>query len=798
MSSPNQPPAGLSATEAQRRLNRLGEWQHETTRTVGQIVRSNIFTIFNLIIGIFFVLILSLGLWADAIFGVIAIVNTGIGIWQEVRAKRKLDELALLIAPRAKVIRDAEIYELGADEVVPGDVVRVEPGDQLVADGHLVQVRGLVIDESALTGESDGIRKRVGDEVLSGTFVVSGSGYYEIESVRDDSHAARIAGAAREFRHPPSPLQREVNRILIVTSLAMIPLAIILIATLILRETELVEAAQTATAGLITLVPEGLVLLMSVALAVATLKLARINMVVQKLGATETLASVDTVCVDKTGTLTSGELMFETLEIPAGGDRAIAERALGSYAATSGERNRTLDIIAEQFPGHRVEHLAEVPFSSARKWSGLTIEGRDGAVTYILGAPDVLAASGQLELDGHSREVIERQTRAGNRVLAFAGSREILADGPEPVLPPLRLLALIVLSEQLRPDATDVVADLRERGVDLKVISGDSPETVGAVAAAVGIDGADRVMDGSRLPADRAGLAAAARDTTVFGRVTPDQKRDLISALAADGRLVAMIGDGVNDVPALKKAGLAVAMGSGSQIAKGVGDIVLLQDEFATLPRAIEEGRRIARNIHRLGRLYLTKSVYAGVLLLITAAFGMTFPFLPRHLTIAALLTIGIPSFVLALAPSSGPLYRGRLLGALAEFAIPAGVATAIATTLSFLLVDGIGGGDLTEARTAATTTLIVLGLSFILLLERGPGREHITIQSYMLAMVAGLGALYALIFSVEPLRTFFDLALLEPSQWFIALLAVAGGLVIAAFGWRIPWIERLDRGETT
>ena len=301
------------------------------------------------------------------------------------------------------------------------------------------------------------------------------------------------------------------------------------------------------------------------------------------------------------------------------------------------------------------------------------------------------------------------------------------------------------------------------------------------------------MIEGSELPEDPEELAAAAQRNTVFCRIKPEQKRDLVAALAASGRYAAMIGDGVNDVPALKRARMAVAMGSGAQVTKGVADVVLLKDEFARLPQAVGEGRRIARNIHRLGRLYLTKTVYAAALILLVAIPGFAFPFLPRHLTLAAFLTIGIPSFVLALAPSDGPLYRGRLLRALAAFAVPAGLATALGSILSFFLVDTVFGGSLEAGRTAATTTLIVLGLSFVLLLERGPGREHIAIQSYMLALVAGLGALFAGILAIAPVRDFFEMELLSAAQWFLALLSAAVGLTIASVLWRLPQIERLE-----
>jgi magnesium-transporting ATPase (P-type) len=787
-------PDGLSEREAARRLERLGTPESPASRSVASIVAGNVFTLFNLILGVFFVLVLSLGLFADALFGFIAIINSAIGIRQELRAKETLDQLALLVAPRAKVVREGRVSELHGDEVVPGDLIRVEPGDQLVADGAVTESRGLTLDLSMLTGESDGVPKRAGDRVLSGAFCLSGSGYYEADAVREQSHAARVAGEARAFRHPPSPLQVEVNRVLQATTIAMVPLAVILLLALNLRGTGVTEAAQTATAGLITMIPEGLVLLMSVTLAVAAVKLARMNTLVQQMSATEALAAVDTICVDKTGTLTDGTLGLVAVEAADPSRADSAERALARFAHSAGERNRTLEVIAEHYRSAPEPVTAEVPFSSSWKWSGLTMNGSGGTRSYVLGAPDVLAGAGAMSLPPQLERALSQHTAAGRRVVAFGEAQGALPGDPSTQPPPhLEPRALVVLEERLRPDAAETVEFMRSQQVDLKLISGDARSTVTAVARAVGVPADAGVVEGAELPEDRTRLAVAAERNTVFCRITPDQKKALVSALGDRGRFTAMIGDGVNDVPALKQARMAVAMGSGSQITKGVGDIVLLKDEFSMLPRAVAEGRRIARNIHRLGRLYLTKSVYAAFLITITAIFGFTFPFLPRHLTVAALLTIGIPSFVLALAPSEGPLYRGRLLQALAAFAVPAGVAMGIASELSFFFVDNLFGGTLTEGYTAATTTLIVLGLCFILLLERGPGREHITIQSYMLAMIAGLGAIYALILAAGPVRDFFDLELLSAGQWFLSLACVALGLVVAALGWRLPYVQQLE-----
>src|SRR6266550_2917765 len=366
-------PGGLSGKEAAKRLRHLGPVEDRSSRSVASIVAGNVFTFFNLIIGVFFVVMLALGLFADALFGFIAVINNYIGIRQELKAKETLESLALLVAPKAQVVRDGELVELRANEVVPGDWIRVEPGDQLVADGEVTESRGLTLDESMLTGEADGVRKRTGQRALSGSFCITGSGYYEVDAVREDSYAEKLAGEARTFRHPPSPLQEEVNQVLRATTWLMIPLAVVLIFALQARSTPLHDAAQTATAGLITLIPEGLVLLMSVTLAVAAVRLARMNTLVQQMAATEALAAVDTVCVDKTGTLTDGTLDLVSVEVADTTQPGAAHEALARFAASSGERNRTLEAIAENYPASGDRVRAEVPFSSEWKWSGLTL-----------------------------------------------------------------------------------------------------------------------------------------------------------------------------------------------------------------------------------------------------------------------------------------------------------------------------------------------------------------------------------------------------------------------------------------
>ncbi len=793
-SAQSLPDQGLSQSEAAAQLRKLGPPPETSSRSTSSIVAGNVFTLFNAVIGVFFVFDLALGLYADSLFGLLAVINSSIGIRQELKAKETLDELAVLVAPHARAIRDGRESEVLATEVVPGDVIALKPGDQLIADGEVIASRGLTLDESMLTGEADGIRKERGERVLSGSFAMSGSGHYRVDAVREDSYAGRLAGEAKTFRHPPSPLQSEVNRVIVVSTYVMLPLAVLLILSLKVRAVGLHSAAETATAGLVTLVPEGLVLLMSVTFAVAAVRLAKRDTLIQQMSATESLAAVDTICVDKTGTLTEGELALAAVEFAEGIDGASGAAALGRFAASAGDRNKTLETIAARYPSQPEPVSAEVPFSSEYKWSGVAIANGDGrGRTYVLGAPDILAESGALTLPPRLAEVLEVETAAGRRVVAFGESAEALPADPSTGAPRIVPLALIVMEETLRADAAETIAFMRDQEVDLKLISGDAAATVTAVAYAVGVPRDAGVVEGPDLPDDPEALAEVALANTIFCRIKPEQKKALVGALVGAGRYVAMIGDGVNDVPALKRARMAVAMGSGTQVTKGVADVVLLKDQFFRLPEAIGEGRRIARNIHRLGRLYLTKTVYAATLIVLVAVPGFAFPFLPRHLTMAAFLTIGIPSFVLALAPSDGPLYRGRLLRALAAFAVPAGIATGLASIISFFLVDTVAGASLNAGRTAATTTLIVLGLAFVLLLERGPGREHIAIQSYMLGMVIGLGALYALILGFVPLRDFFELSTLTSGQWFLALLSAAIGMAIASVLWKLPPIERWE-----
>jgi len=732
--------------------------------------------VFNLILGALLALILALGSWRDGLFGGVIVANTLIGIIQEARAKRTLDRLALLVAPRARVRRDGEFREILSDEVIPGDLVRLEPGDQVVADGRVAEGRGLSIDESILTGESDPVRKAPGDEVLSGSYCVAGSGELIVAAVGAESYAERLAAEARGTRAQLSPLQIDVNRILRATVVAMAPLALLLIGSLLLRREELSPGARTVVAALVPLVPEGLVLLTSLTFAVAAVRLGRLGALAQRLNAVESLASVDVVCVDKTGTLTDNRLTVAALEPAESGGEAHLRAAVGAFAAAAGERNATMQAIHEAIPSPPRAVLAESPFSSARKWSGLTMEGLG---TIVLGAPDVLERHG-VDLPPQLQERAAEHGARRRRVLLVATGHDPVGEEEPP--PDLRAVGLVVLSEGLRDDAIETVAFLRAQGTELKVISGDGVATVQAVAEACGLPGADRAVSGGDLPCDPAALERVADETVVFGRITPEQKRDLVAALTRRGRYVAMIGDGVNDVLALKEARLAIAMGSGSQIAKGVSDLVLLRGGFATVPAAIEEGRRIIRNTHRVAKLFVTKTVYAATLLATIGLAPIAFPFIPRHLTVTASLTIGIPAFFLALAPSSGPVRRERFMHDLLRFTVPAGLVTAAAIIAGYLAVRGPLDGDIVAGRTAAVMVATAMGLAVVVILER---ESRGGVRWWVWSMVAAFALAFTVGLLLPPLRAFFEVSLPTTAAWLTTGLIAAAAISVLVAGRR-------------
>jgi cation-transporting ATPase E len=749
-------PVGLSDSEAAELLAQRGASRRQrTSRSYASIVRANVFTVFNLILAVAGAATLAFGEWQDALFLGVLVANAGIGTVQEVRAKRALDRLSALVAPTATVVRGGVARKAAVEEIVPGDLVRVGPGDQVVADGRIEEAKQLGVDESILTGESRPVMHRRGGEIRSGSFVVDGVGAYTVTAVAERSYAARIAGEARSFRHPRSPLERALNRLLFALVAVMVPLGVALGYALWHRHAPLQTAVPTSVAAVVTLVPEGLILLASLTYAVAALRMARRGALAQQLNAIESLASVDVVCLDKTGTLTEPSLRVVALI----GPQSLADE-LGRYAASSAVRNATLEAIATAYPSAAVVPQEQIPFSSGRRFGALRI----GGVGYVLGAPE------HFDLGGLADEV-ERAAAEGRRVLAFGTSAHLEAERP-------RARALVLLAERLRSEARSTVEWFAREGIELKVLSGDRPETVASIARDVDILGP--AIDASDLPVAAAELRRVVLEHSVFGRISPEDKRRVVEALREAGRYVAMVGDGVNDVPALKAAHLAIAQGTGTQMARTVADLVLVRGEFAAVPAMVAEGRKILRNVQRVAKLFVTKSVFAAFLVLSIGLTPTAYPLLPRQLTLAASLTIGIPGFFLALAPSAGRYSSRGFLRELARFALPAGTAAGLGVLSSYLFALNVLDLRLVAARTVAVTVLVLVGLYLILALEV-TGRVRGTAVSILcLALAAG----YSLVLLVPFSRHFFSLAL--PG---VDVLAPAlAGAVLA-----VVWLALLD-----
>ncbi len=755
------PARGLSASDVAARVERgdVNRVPPPNTRTVEQIVRANVFTRFNALLGAMLVLILIVGPLQDALFGVVLVANTLIGIVQELRAKRTLDRLTLLTAPTATVVRDGEAARVAPAAIVRDDVLDLEPGDQVVVDGEVLVSDRLEVDESLLTGESEPVIKAAGDRVLSGSFVVAGTGRAQVSALGADAYAARIAEDARRFTLTRSELRSGIDRILKYVTWAIVPTAALLFVSQYRTLGAWRPALSGAVAGTVAMVPEGLVLLTSIAFSVAVVRLARRRVLVQELPAVEGLARIDVLCIDKTGTLTEGKLTLERIErLDDGIDPGPV---LAALAASDPAPNATLraigDGLAASATGWTVEDA--VPFSSARKWSAATF-GDLGA--WVLGAPDVLTD------DTDTLGKVARHADAGARVVLLARvpalAGDALPDGRTPV-------ALVVLSDRVRPDAAETLRYFDEQGVRVTVISGDSPATVGAIASSLGLAGADEAVDARGLSEDLDALTEALESHHVFGRVTPQQKRAMVSALQAAGHTVAMTGDGVNDALALKDADIGVAMGTGADATRAVAQIVLLDGTFDALPSVVGEGRRVLGNIERTSNLYLTKTVYAMVLSLAVGVAGIAFPFLPRHLTLIGAVTIGIPSFFLALAPSA-ERFRPGFVGRVLRFTIPTGVLAATATFLGYRLATHEPGVTTVQARTTAVMTLTFVGL-LVLSIVAAP------LNRWRLALVWAMGALAVVAFVLPATQTFFAL---DPPPLTVWLASIG----IAALTWTL------------
>jgi cation-transporting ATPase E len=761
------PPTGLTAAEVQERVARgaVNDTGERTSRTIGEIVRANVFTRFNAILGAMLAVIVVVGPIQDATFGLVLFANAAIGIIQETRAKRTLDQLAVLNAPRARVVREGTVLEIAVEEVAIDDLLDLRAGDQIPCDGVVRLAVGLDVDESLLTGESDPVEKRPGDEVLSGSFVAAGSGRFQATRVGADSYARKISAEARRFKLARSELMDGINLILRIVTWALIPTSALLLWSQ-LSDSDLDAALRGTVAGVVGMVPEGLVLLTSVAFGVAAVTLARRKVLVQELPAVEGLARVDVVCLDKTGTLTEGEIVFDEIE-PL--DDTEVTPVLGALAADE-NRNGTLDALAAAFtPPDGWRRTASVPFSSARKWSAASFE-RHG--TWVMGAPEMVLTDPSLPARRRADEIASD----GRRVLVLA-STDAPLDGD--ALPPrLQPKALVMFAEKIRPDAAETLRYFDEQGVTLKVISGDNPRTVAAVAARVGLPSATAAYDARELPDDPEELAEVLETHSVFGRVTPQQKRAMVGALQLKGHVVAMTGDGVNDALALKDADIGVAMGSGAAATRAVAQLVLLDGKFAVLPGVVAEGRRVIANIERSANLFVTKTVYATFLAIAVVIAGWKYPFLPRHLTIISTFTIGIPGFFLAIAPNSRRYIPGFVERVL-RFTVPAGIVAFAATMVSYGMARFGHDLVLIEARTTATLVLIAVGL-WVLVIQARPFNWWKTL------LVGSMVGAVALTLVIPGLRDFYALQL-PPNDVLLEAALIAGiAIVLLEVGWRL------------
>lgn len=818
-----------------RAADETNEFDNSSSRSIVAILRANVFTIFNAILASAVVVVLAVGSWQDAVFGFVLLLNTLTGTIAELRAKRALDNLAVLAAPTAHVIRDGEAKDIEVSQVVLGELLELRSGDQVPADGQVLSSNGCEIDESILTGESVSVRKHENDQVLSGTTVIGGSARIRVTAVGEHSYANRLAMEARKYSVVTSELQEGTNRVLTWISWVIVPMTLLLLWSQLrvaggisgsLNSGQWKGAVVLAVAGVVGMVPQGLVLLTSVNFAAAAMTLARRKVLVQELPAVEVLARVDMLCLDKTGTLTSGAVELDHIEsclgsacadgdggspaagkvsadaaaggsagtgsgavVPASADDAA--RAALAYLVGGSEANATGSAIAAGLTGlEPAQARYAIAFNSARKWSAVQTQ----AGAYVLGAPEIVlagsAGSGSTEADNADSdgtgsgstdnaalERVKALAGTGKRVLVLAHSNQALDQSENPTLPKdLTAALLVVLAEQVRPDAAQTLDYFNRQGVAVRVISGDNPVTVAAIAAHLGLrnpDGSEPVgVDARTLPAieDTQALADVLEKHTVFGRVTPEQKRAFVNALKSRGHTVAMTGDGVNDALALKDADLGIAMGNAAPATKAVSRLVLLNSQFDALPSVVAEGRRVIANMERVASLFLTKTTWAALLAAVVAITGFVYPFLPRQLTIVSSLTIGIPAFVLALAPTN-QRYRAGFLARVLRLSVPAGVIVVVGVLCARLTLI-LMGSNRNQISSVCTLVLVAGGL-WLLSLTARPW------VWWRAALVVIMSAAALAVVLLAPLRGFFDLAALTANSWLV--LVCAAGIVCAA-----------------
>lgn len=731
---------GLSDEEVAEAVSRgdVNITSKQTSRSLMDIVRANVFTLFNAIIFTAMVVVLATGSWKDAVFGVVILVNTGIGIVTELKAKRTLDRLSILIAARAMVRRGGENIEIAHKDIVLGDVLWLRAGEQVPADVEVLESWGLEMDESMLTGESATVRKAQGDDVYSGSTAVSGMALTRVTAVGEHSYAAKLAAQAKVYTKTISDLSRGINTILKYMTMVVVPLCVLLVWSQMHKVGGFVEAWQTgawrgavvsAVAGVVGMIPEGLVLLTSLNFAVAAMRLARKQTLVQELESVETLARVDCLNLDKTGTITDGGIAFVGIENL---DNSSVEISLQTSLQTnqalfdlSNEENPNATGVAimQGLDAQGVAASAHVsnrlPFSSARKWSAVQyVQSSGERATWYMGAPEVLLSAINHANSNELLSKVNSYAEQGERVLLLAKvssesstvssvdssslssvteTDKTFGDSPT-ICANAQPVALVRCSERIREDARKTLSWFREQGVRCRVISGDNPRTVAAVAVKVGLTG-DRkpvAMDARKLPEDINELAKVLENVDVLGRVLPHQKKAIVQALHTQGHVVAMTGDGVNDTLALKEADLGVAMGNAAPAAKAVAQVVLVDSRFSHLPDVVARGRQVMANMERVAGLFLVKTVYSALISAGVVLLALHFPYLPRHITYIGSLTIGIPAFLLALAPNTRRYIPG-FLKRVVRFAVPSGFAIAASVLATAVIAPRVLGLNLDD-----------------------------------------------------------------------------------------------------
>ena len=846
---------GLTEAEAQARraAGQGNDVQITSGRTYKQIVRENVFNLINNLLFALGITLVALGRYLDAAVSVgVVMANTVVSLLQEIRAKHTLDRIAILTRPKAAVVRDGAERDVDPSEIVIGDVLTLHTGDQIVVDGRMVGEGRMEVDESLLTGESDMVAKRDGDPVYSGSFCVTGGGHYEAEKVGLESLANRLTATAQTYKKVRTPLQREVNAIVRWLLIIVLAFEVLVVVKSIVGHLPFVQGVRMSTV-IVSLVPNGLVLAIALAYALGAVRMAGKGALIQQANAVESLSNVDVLCTDKTGTLTSNTIRFndlaplETLDDEApgssggqgGGEAAAGEagggeatggeeagdkvaRLLAAFSASAGEGNRTAEAVAAAFPGQAVPVMDQAQFSSARKWSGLALDGARARGTFVLGAPEMIAPALRAGADGYGA-LADEWASQGLRVLLFAGTARPspfpVDKAGQPSLPAgLTPLALISLSDELRPNVQQTLAEFAAAGIEVKVISGDNPETVASLATQAGLGQDLKTVSGLDLnDMSDAEFAVTALDTRVFGRVTPDQKERLVQALRSRKRYVAMIGDGVNDVIALKQANVGIAVQGGSQAARGVADLILLNDSFAALPYAFREGQRILNGMQDILKIFLVR-IFSKALIIAAAVAAGGFPFSPRQASLYSFVAAGVPTVGFAAWAISGPTPKGSLIKRLARFVVP---ATLLISVMGFFIymayvrigMAGFSGPEdsgraaaalahaLPRAQTATTLFVSLCGILLIpLTVPPSPfwgGGARLRHDWRPAAMAVALLVFLVFVVVTSWGRHLFELTPLSIFEYAGICALAAGWLFALRWVWRLPWLHRIvGRGD--